>query len=168
MKRSTSSARQSPEQLEIQAVHRIRQRVVANRTRLVNQVRGLLGEHGVVVPRDINRIRRTLGPMISTAMVAAVGEGEAFDRGRDFAAWVGLVPRQYSTGGRTILGRITKRGSRYLRMLFVQAAKVILMRPTGGRTSASVHGSHAHQSGCIATGWQSRWRTNWPGWRGVY
>jgi transposase len=67
--------------------------------------------------------------MISTAMVAAVGEGEAFDRGRDFAAWVGLVPRQYSTGGRTILGRITKRGSRYLRMLFVQAAKVILMRP---------------------------------------
>ena len=70
-----------------------------------------------------------IGPMISTAMVAAVGEGEAFDRGRDFAAWVGLVPRQYSTGGRTILGRITKRGSRYLRMLFVQAAKVIMMRP---------------------------------------
>jgi transposase len=70
-----------------------------------------------------------IGPMISTAMVAAIGEGEAFDRGCDFAAWVGLVPRQYSTGGRTILGRITKRGSRYLPMLFVQAAKVILMRP---------------------------------------
>jgi transposase len=69
-----------------------------------------------------------IGPMISTAMVAAVGKGEAFDRGRDFAAWVGLVPTQYSTGGRTILGRITKRGSRYLRMLFVQAAKVIMMR----------------------------------------
>ena len=67
--------------------------------------------------------------MISTAMVAAIGTGDAFDRGRDFAAWVGLVPRQYSTGGRTVLGRITKRGSRYLRMLFVQAAKVILMRP---------------------------------------
>ena len=70
-----------------------------------------------------------IGPMISTAMVAAVGIGEAFDKGRDFAAWVGLVPRQFSTGGRTILGRITKRGSRYLRMLFVQAAKVIMMRP---------------------------------------
>ena len=69
-----------------------------------------------------------IGPMISTAMVAAIGKGEAFDRGRDFAAWVGLVPTQYSTGGRTILGRITKRGSRYLRMLFVQAAKVIMMR----------------------------------------
>jgi transposase len=69
-----------------------------------------------------------IGPMVSTAMVAAVGKGEAFERGRDFAAWVGLVPTQYSTGGRTILGRITKRGSRYLRMLFVQAAKVIMMR----------------------------------------
>jgi len=45
-------------------------------------------------------------PMISTAMVAAIGLGEAFGRGRDFAAWVGLVPRQYSTGGRTVLGRI--------------------------------------------------------------
>ena len=70
-----------------------------------------------------------IGPMISTAMVAAVSKGEAFDRGRDFAAWVGLVPRQFSAGGRTILGRIIKRGSRYLRMLFVQAAKVIMMRP---------------------------------------
>jgi transposase len=67
--------------------------------------------------------------MISTAMAAAVGKGEAFDRGRDFAAWVRLVPRQYSTGRRTILGLIPKRGSRYLCMLSVQAAKVILMRP---------------------------------------
>lgn len=50
--------------------------------------------------------------MISTVMVAEIGKGEAFDRGRDFAAWVGLVPRQYSTGGRTVLGRISKRGSR--------------------------------------------------------
>lgn len=70
-----------------------------------------------------------IGPMISTAMVAAIGEGEAFDRGRDFAAWVGLVLRQFSTRGRTVLGRISKRGSRYLRMLFVQAAKIIMMCP---------------------------------------
>jgi transposase len=70
-----------------------------------------------------------VGPMISTAMVAAIGKGEAFDRGRDFAAWVGLVPQQFSTGGRSILGRITKRGSRYLRMLLVQAARIIMMRP---------------------------------------
>ena len=67
--------------------------------------------------------------MISTAMVAAIDAGDGFNCGRDFAAWVGLVPRQYSTGGRTVLGRISKRGSGYLRMLFVQAAKVIMMRP---------------------------------------
>jgi hypothetical protein len=70
-----------------------------------------------------------IGPMISTAMVAAIGAGEAFERGRDFGAWLGLVPRQYSTGGKPILGRISKRGSRYLRTLFIQAANVILMRP---------------------------------------
>ena len=70
-----------------------------------------------------------VGPMISTAMVAAIGDGEAFERGRDFGAWLGLIPRQHSTGGRTILGRISKRGDKYLRMLFIQAAKVLLMRP---------------------------------------
>ena len=72
---------------------------------------------------------RGIGPLISTAVVAAIGIGEAFERGRDFGAWLGLVPRQYSTGGRSILGRISKRGSKYLRTLFIQAAKVILMRP---------------------------------------
>lgn len=70
-----------------------------------------------------------IGPIISSAVVAAVGTGEAYYRGRDFAAWLGLVPRQHSTDGRTILRRITKRGSRYLRMLFLQAALVIMMRP---------------------------------------
>ena len=70
-----------------------------------------------------------VGPIISTALVAAIGDGEAFDRGRDFGAWLGLVPRQYSTGGRTVLGRISKQGNTYLRMLFIQAAKVIIMRP---------------------------------------
>ena len=63
-----------------------------------------------------------VGPIISTAMVAAIGTGEAFERGRDFGAWLGLVPRQYSTGGKSILGRISKRGSKYLRTLFIQAA----------------------------------------------
>ena len=69
------------------------------------------------------------GPLISTAVVAAISTGEAFERGRDFAAWLGLVPQQYSTGGRSILGRISKRGSKYLRTLLIQAAKVLLMRP---------------------------------------
>jgi len=70
-----------------------------------------------------------IGPLISTAVVAAIGTGEAFTRGRDFGAWLGLVPRQHTTGGRSILGRITKRGSKDLRTLFIQAANVILMRP---------------------------------------
>jgi len=70
-----------------------------------------------------------IGPIIATGIVAAIGRGEAFERGRDFAAWLGLVPRQHSTGGRTVLGRISKRGSKYLRTLLIQAAKVLLMRP---------------------------------------
>lgn len=178
----------SQDQLDLQALHRVRSRLVSRRTATINQIRAFLIEQGITVrkglralknsfltileerkdeisPRmrkiliglygdwlwmddridtvskEIEQISRTeensvnimtipgIGPMISTAMVAAIGTGDAFDRGRDSAAWVGLVPRQYSTGGRTILGRITKRGSRYLRMLFVQAAKVILMRP---------------------------------------
>jgi transposase len=70
-----------------------------------------------------------IGPLISTAVATAIGTGEAFERGRDSDAWLGLVPRQYSPGGRSILGRISKRGSKYLRALFIQAASVILMRP---------------------------------------
>jgi transposase len=70
-----------------------------------------------------------IGPIIASAMVATIGDGSAFHRGRDFGAWLGLVPRQISTGDRTILGRISKRGNSYLRMLFVQAARVVLLRP---------------------------------------
>jgi transposase len=70
-----------------------------------------------------------IGPIIASAIVAAIGSGIAFARGRDFAAWLGLVPKQMSTGDRTILGRITKRGNRYLRTLFMQGARVILLRP---------------------------------------
>ena len=58
-----------------------------------------------------------------------IGNGAAFAKGRDFAAWLGLVPKQMSTGDRTILGRITKRGNRYLRTLIMQGARVILLRP---------------------------------------
>lgn len=70
-----------------------------------------------------------IGPIISSAMVAAIGTGEVFTKGRDFAAWLGLVPKQISTGDRTILGKISKRGNRYLRVLFVQAAWVVLIKP---------------------------------------
>lgn len=72
---------------------------------------------------------RGIGPIISSAMVAAIGAGDAFTKGRDFGAWLGLVPRQMSTGDRTVLGPISPRGNRYLRVLFVQAAWVVLIRP---------------------------------------
>lgn len=64
-----------------------------------------------------------IGPLIATAVVAAVGNGHMFTRGRDMAAWLGLVPRQYSTGGKATLGRISKRGNTYLRQLFIQGAQ---------------------------------------------
>lgn len=178
----------SPEQLDLQALHRVRARLVRHRTAVINQIRALLLERGIAVrqgqhflraalpdilgretellsPRMINMIgdlsadwchldkrievvtdeiealaiadeacRRLMtvpgiGPIISSAMVAAIGEGAAFRKGRDFAAWLGLVPRQISTGDRTILGRISKRGNTYLRTLFIRGARVILLRP---------------------------------------
>jgi transposase len=84
-----------------------------------------------------------IGPIIASAMVAAIGNGAGFAKGRDFAAWLGLVPRQMSTGDRTILGRITKRGNRYLRTLFIQRA---------GRSIALDAGSRRLRRGaCIVT-----------------
>jgi transposase len=176
------------DQLDLQACHRVRSRLISRRTATINQIRAFLIEHGIAVRAGSRSLRNSLleilrnrkdeisqrmhdlimglqedwlrlderietvtneiekisqdetncqrlmsipgvGPLISTAVVAAVGSGEAFERGRDFGAWLGLVPRQYSTGGRSILGGISKRGSKYLRTLFIQAAKVILMRP---------------------------------------
>ena len=67
-------------------------------------------------------------PCLRQHRVAAIGTGDGFAKGRDFAAWLGLVPRQISTGDRTILGKISKRGNRYLRVLFVQAAWVVLVK----------------------------------------
>ena len=64
-----------------------------------------------------SRIRKIpgIGPIVATAIVAAIGNGAAFRKGRDFAAWLGLVPRQYSTGGKAKLLGISKRGNIYLR-----------------------------------------------------
>ena len=67
-----------------------------------------------------------VGPMTATAIVATVGEGHAFPHGRQFAAWVGLVPKQHSTGGKTVLGRITKQGNVYLRTLLIHGARAVL------------------------------------------
>ena len=67
-----------------------------------------------------------VGPLTATAIIAAVGNGAAFRKGREFAAWVGLVPREYSTGGKQKLLGISKRGNCYLRRLFVQGARAVL------------------------------------------
>src|SRR5215813_1522845 len=69
-----------------------------------------------------------IGPITSSAIVAAIGTGDVFCKGRDFGAWLGLVPKLISTGDRTILGSISKQGNRYLRALFVQAAWVVLVK----------------------------------------
>ena len=67
-----------------------------------------------------------IGPQVSTALVAAVGDGSDFRNGRELAAWVGVVPRQHSTGGRTVLLGISKRGDRYLRSLLIHGARAAL------------------------------------------
>src|SRR6266516_218614 len=181
-------ATKAAHQLDLQAMHRVREQLVSQRTGIINQIRAFLLERGVAVrqgqrflraelprilttppdvlsPRMVHVIedlagdwRRLderiealsgeieaiahrdagcerlmsvpgIGPIISSAMVAAIGNGDAFPKGRDFAAWLGLVPKQISTGDRTILGKISKRGNRYLRVLFVQAAWVVLIKP---------------------------------------
>lgn len=70
-----------------------------------------------------------IGPMTASAMVATIGNGEAFSKGRDFGAWLGLVPRQLSTGDRTVLGGLSKRGNKYVRTLFIIGARAVLAKP---------------------------------------
>jgi transposase len=181
-------ATKTADQLDLQAMHRVRERLVSQRTGVINQIRTFLLERGIAVRQGVRFLRTELpnilakrsdvlsprmmriiedlagdwrrlderievlstdiealadqdpacerlmtvpgiGPIISTATVAAIGNGSAFSKGRDFGAWLGLVPRQMSTGDRTILGKISKQGNRYLRVLFVQAARVVLIKP---------------------------------------
>jgi transposase len=67
-----------------------------------------------------------VGPVTATAIVATIGNGCTFAKGRDFAAWIGLVPGEYSTGGKQRLLGISKRGNPYLRRLFIQGARAVL------------------------------------------
>ena len=99
-----------------------------------------------------------IGPIISSAMVAAIGNGAVFSKGRDFGAWLGLVPKQISTGDRTILGAISRHGNRYLRALFVQAAWVVLIRMTA---TGSRPGSMPPRKDCTTMCWRSRSPTSW-------
>jgi len=85
------------------------------------RVEGLSNEIETIARQDAGCERLMsvpgIGPIISSAMVAAIGAGDVFTKGRDFAAWLGLVPKQISTGDRTILGKVSRRGNRYLRVL---------------------------------------------------
>src|ERR1035437_9395655 len=67
-----------------------------------------------------------VGPMLATALVASVADPRAFRSGRNFSAWIGLVPKQHSSGGRDRLGSISKQGDRYLRSLFVAGALAVI------------------------------------------
>ena len=69
-----------------------------------------------------------VGPVIATAVVSAIGNGAAFKKGRGFAAWLGLVPGQYSTGGKQKLLGISKRGNIYLRKILIHGARAAAMR----------------------------------------
>jgi transposase len=69
-----------------------------------------------------------VGPVTATALIAAVGNGSAFGKGRDLSAWMGIAPGEYSTGGKQKLLGISKRGNRYLRTLFVQGARSVVQQ----------------------------------------
>ena len=111
---------------------RVIEGLASNWHRLDERIEGLSNEIEELANRDAGCERLMsipgIGPIISSAIVAAIGTGDSFSKGRDFAAWLGLVPRQISNGDRMILGKISKGGNRYLRVLFVQAAWVVLVK----------------------------------------
>jgi transposase len=178
-------ALKSVAQQDRQAAHRIREELVGQRTAKANQIRGLVGEYGIVAPVGIQQLRQALprwledgengltarfrvlladlaadlrylddrivslderiaqdvkndpvaqrllalrgvGPLTASALAGALGDGKAFSKGRDFAASLGLTPRQHSTGGKDRLLGISKRGDCYLRKLLVHGARAVL------------------------------------------
>jgi transposase len=175
------------EQQDIQSVHRIRERLVKERTAIVNQIRGLLAEYGIVIAQGIQQVRKRLatiiedaenelstlgrelfidllnqfysadnkveeydsiverlckqnetcqrltqlpgvGSLTATAVVASIGDAKVFKNGREMAAFIGLVPKQHSSGGKERLLGISKRGDRYLRCLMVHGARAVVTR----------------------------------------
>src|SRR5271155_2795942 len=69
-----------------------------------------------------------IGPLVATAIVASIGNGAAFRKGREFAAWMGLLPKQHSTGGKARLYGISKRGNSYLRKILIHGARAVVLR----------------------------------------
>lgn len=92
-------------------------------------------EHWVEQDEAASRLMQLegIGPLTASALVATAGNGSAFKNGRQFAAWLGLVPSQYSSGGKNKLGGITKKGDRYLRKLLVHGARTILLMSSKGK-----------------------------------
>ena len=78
-----------------------------------------------------------IGRLTATATIAAIGNGAAFKKGRGFAAWLGVVPGQHSTGGKQTLTGTSRRGNKYLRKLFVQGAHAVLLQKTKQTTGLS-------------------------------
>jgi transposase len=93
-----------------------------------------------------------IGPVTATAVIAAIGNGAAFRKGRDFAAWMGIVPQERSTGGRQTLLGISKRGNAYLRRLFVQGARAVLQQKASQSPGAMIA-----KNGCTGLGPSLRW-----------
>ena len=179
----------SDDQLDLQSLHRVRERWVVRRTAVINQIRGMLLERGVTIRKGRHHIEESLpgiledpdnklsgalrvlltqlrlemqylhgqieesdklivriagelepctrldaipgiGPITATATIAAIGNGAAFKKGRGFAAWLGVVPGEYSTGGKQNLTETSRRGNKYLRKLFVQGAHAVLQSRT--------------------------------------
>ena len=103
-----------------------------------------------------------IGPITATALMAAVGDVGVFKNGRQFAAWLGLVPKQHSTGGQTRLLGISKRGDSYVRKLLIHGARATLrwVKPKADRRSQWIQGCWSVVGG-IGRRW--RWRTRMRG-----
>jgi hypothetical protein len=112
----------------------IRRRVRGQRPRLADdgrhQIRGLLGEFGLAIPQGIYRKLEAIpgiGPLAASALVASIAYAHSFDNGRQVSAWLGLVPRQSSSGGRPTLLGMSKRVDAYLRTLLIHGARSAIL-----------------------------------------
>ena len=127
----------------------------------------VLDERIVEYERELARLARAddraqrvqelygVGPLTASAIIASVGSAHEFDNGRQFAAWLGLVPRQYSTGGKTRLGHITRRGDPYLRTLLILGARAVLQaagrrQDRLSRWALSVRERRGYHRACVA------------------
>jgi transposase len=106
-----------------------------------------------------------VGPALATALVASVADPKAFRSGRDFSAWIGLVPKQSSSGGKDKLGSISKQGDRYLRSLFTAGALAVI-RYAKIPAPGIGHGSPRCWRGVPPRSPPSHWPTSSPGWHG--